>query len=128
MSTATLTHSVVRHRFALPQGAIHVWTAPLNAPDATLGRLAEVLSTDECARAIRYRFEHDRRRSLIRRGVLRCLLASYLGAPPAELRFEYGTHGKPRLAAPFDCGGIRFNLSDSEDLAVYAVLRGQEVG
>jgi 4'-phosphopantetheinyl transferase len=40
------------------------------------------------------------------------------------LRFERGEHGKPYLPA---CG-LRFNMSDSGDLALYAVALDVEVG
>jgi 4'-phosphopantetheinyl transferase len=42
------------------------------------------------------------------------------------VQFGYGPQGKPILAG--QPGGIRFNLSHSHDLALYAVTRGQEVG
>src|SRR5205085_10360933 len=84
----------------LPRGAIHVWGVRLDVPEGAVGRLARALSADEHARARRFHFERDRRRFVVRRAALRGLLANYLGAEPAELRFEYSGHGKPRLAAP----------------------------
>lgn len=56
---------------------------------------------------------------------LRVILGRYLGLPADELRFETGSHGKPRLAAPE--GELEFNLSHSGSLALVAVAR-REVG
>ncbi|MGZ6125109.1 MAG: 4'-phosphopantetheinyl transferase family protein [Myxococcales bacterium] len=57
------------------------------------------------------------------RGILREVLGRTLGCRPSEVRFGYGTHGKPYVAgAP-----IRFNISHSGALAVIAVA-GVEVG
>ena len=44
------------------------------------------------------------------------------------LRFAYGPHGKPELAAPFDRAGLTFNLAHSSDLALVAVTLGATIG
>lgn len=49
-----------------------------------------------------------------------------MGAHPAELRFEYGDNGKPRLC--LDGPVPHFNLSHAEDQAALAVCWGAEVG
>lgn len=59
------------------------------------------------------------------RWALREILGRYLALPAAELRFETGQHGKPRLASP--PGELAFNLSHSSGLALVAVAR-REVG
>lgn len=59
------------------------------------------------------------------RWALREILGRYLGLPGAELRFETGRHGKPRLAFPE--GELVFNLSHSSSLALVAVGH-REVG
>jgi len=91
-------------------------------------RLAQTLSGDEMARAERFRFEGDRRRFIVSRGVLRAILGQYLGIEPSHLNFSYGQHGKPSLAAGFGGDALRFNLAHSHELALYAFTRGREVG
>lgn len=54
-------------------------------------------------------------------------MGSCLQTDPAELCFERGVYGKPRLFNP-RVRDIRFNLSHSAGLAVYAVAVGREVG
>jgi 4'-phosphopantetheinyl transferase len=90
--------------------------------------LEQTLSEDERERARRLRFERDRRRFVVARGTLRGLLARYTALDPAALRFQYGRRGKPALAAELNATGLRFNLSHSHELALYAVARGRELG
>ncbi len=62
------------------------------------------------------------------RGVLRDLLGRYLDADPSSLELDAGTHGKPRLAAPWSERGLHFNLSHSGELALYAFSAHGSVG
>jgi 4'-phosphopantetheinyl transferase len=47
---------------------------------------------------------------------------------PRELRFARSGAGRPSLAAPFDAGGLDFNLAHTRGLVVLAVARGLEFG
>ena len=44
------------------------------------------------------------------------------------MSFCYGSHGKPALAGESDGNAIRFSVSHSHGVALYAVTRGREVG
>jgi 4'-phosphopantetheinyl transferase len=112
----------------LPHGEAHIWLAFLDQPSAILEYLAYTLSSDEDTRAQRYRFAVDSNRFIARRGILRVILGHYLALAPYQLQFYYGIHGKPKLTQ--DCGGhsLRFNVSHSYGLALYAVTRDREVG
>ncbi len=107
---------------SMEPGAVHVWTADLDdhAP------VAAVLDADEAARAQRFHFEHDRRHFAVARGILRGLLGRYLGTPPGEICFGYGTRGKPFVASP--ATAVRFNLSHSHGRAMFVFAREREVG
>jgi len=110
-------------------GEVHVWAAPLDPPEEQVRRLAALLAPDESARAERFRFERDRRRFTVARGVLRTLLAGYLETDPRRVAFRYGSHGKPVL----DGGAageheVRFNVSHSGEMALFAFSRGRELG
>jgi hypothetical protein len=104
---------------------IHIWRVELDVSEPELAQLRQTLSSDELARAARFHFERDQRRFTAGRGFLRALLATYLGQPPAALRFSYGVWGKPSL---YPSSKLRFNLSHSHDLALYAVSIGRDVG
>lgn len=108
----------------LPAGEVHVWRAELNQPATTVRRLAQMLSDDERSRAERFRFEQDRTRFVVGRGVLRMILSRYLGSSPERISFCYSDYGKPALTQ----GGIHFNLAHSQNLALCAVVRDQEIG
>jgi 4'-phosphopantetheinyl transferase len=56
--------------------------------------------------------------------VLRAILGGYLNQGPECLSFCYNSQGKPAL----DGDAIRFNVSHSHGVALYAVTRGREVG
>ena len=107
---------------------VHAWCASLEQPAECVHRLAQTLSGDEMSRAERFRLERDRRRFIVARGVLRAILGQYLGIGPSRLRFRYGQHGKPSLAAGFDGDALRFNVAHSHELALYAFTRGRAVG
>lgn len=105
---------------------VHVWRMRLDVPEACLSELGQLLSADEHARAERFRFERDRRRYVAGRAFLRRLLGYCLGDEPGGLQFRYGAKGKPLTVdgAPH----LRFNLSHSRGLAVYAVTSERELG
>jgi len=107
---------------------LHVWLVGLEQPAAILQRLAGVLVADELQRAQRFRFELDRQHFIVARGTLRSILSSYLKIPPALVQLSYGLRGKPALAATCGNGRLRFNVSHSQALALYAVTYDRELG
>ena len=115
-------------RLRLGSDEVHVWRAILDLPIERVAPLERTLAPDERAQAGRFRFPRDARRFVVARGVLRGLLGRYLGVDPAGLRFDRHPQGKPRLAAGHDGSGLRFNVSHSQGLALYAVAHGREVG
>ena len=100
---------------ALFSDEVHVWRASLDLPSAWRSRLQQTLSPDELERAKRFRFERDRRRYVVRRGMLRDILGRYLGVEAGELRFVYSAHGKPDLAPLFE----RDALNRRDGLFIY---------
>lgn len=105
---------------------VHVWRAWLDAGESEVARLRALLSDEERARADRFYFAKDRRHFTVARGLLRALAARYTGRPAELISFTYNEYGKPSLS---DEGAeLRFNLSHSKGLALYAFARGREVG
>jgi 4'-phosphopantetheinyl transferase len=107
---------------------VHVWRAWLDVTALQYENLLGFLSTDELARARRFRFEKDQKRFIVARGILRQILGRYLGKKPNELLFEYSSQGKPALATYPGCGTLHFNLSHSDGFALYAVTRDRNIG
>lgn len=135
MKAASLIASRECHAAATPcstgslaAGEVALWRVVLDdVSDRAFADLAASLSADECERAAAFRFERDRRRFTVARGVLRALVAGYTGADAASLLFHYGENGKPSLAGAEE-GALSFNLSHSEGLAVYAFTLEGQVG
>lgn len=113
---------------ALHAAEVHVWRAPLARPASRVESLSLLLAPDELGRAARFHFRRDRDNFIAARGTLRLILARYLGVRPGQLEFRYTAYDKPSLASEFGGGDVRFNLSHSHDLALYAFTRGREVG
>lgn len=109
----------------LPPEQVHVWKVELDKISVICWQqLAKTLSEDEQTRAEKFYFERDRRRFVAARGVLRSILGSYLGIRPNQVKFSYGSYGKPQLAT----GQLHFNVSHSEELALYAIALHRQVG
>ena len=113
---------------ALSSDHIHVWCASLDQPASCVQQFAQSLSADERVRAERFHFEQHRNRFIAGRGLLRMILSYYTGIEPSRLQFCYGSRDKPALVETSGGGTLRFNLSHSQGLALYAVTRNREIG
>ena len=112
-------------QFELANRIVHVHGVRLHAPDTVAAQFHTILTPDERDRAARFSFPHLQRSFLLARGALRILLGRYLHADPDALLFQYGPNGKPALADP---ASLRFNLSHSGGLALFAFALDCEVG
>ncbi len=84
-----------------------------------------ILSAEELDRARRFRFEHHQREFAAMHALGRMALSRHASLPPEAWRFPTNEYGKP--AAEPECG-LRFNLSDSDELVVCLIAREREVG
>lgn len=107
---------------------VHVWRASLEQPAEQVQKLAQTLSEDERIRAERFYFERDKKRFIVGRGLLRIILARYTNLAPHQLQFSYGKRGKPALVTTGAYSSLQFNLSHSEDLALYAIAHHRLLG
>lgn len=113
---------------ALAKDDVHLWSLDLDQSVESAQALALVLSPDEIQRAGHFYFEKDRRRFIIGRAWLRMLLGKYLHMKPEEVRLFYGKYGKPQVAEMDPGDVLHFNLSHSQDLALYAFTLNREIG
>lgn len=104
-----------------------MWRVSLALPPRRVQRLYLVLSPDERARADRFRFKEHRERFIAARGMLRTILGRYLDRPPEHLQFCYNPYGKPALK-PGGARGLDFNISHSQDMALYALAWDRPLG
>lgn len=130
-------------RTPLAPGEVHIWRASQTVEPPVLARLHALLDPAEKARAERFVFQRDRDRFIVAHGILRELLAAYIGCAPAEIGFDYGPQGKPSLRASdlpslragdpprFNCSEaarVRFNMAHSHGLAAFAFALDRELG
>lgn len=107
---------------------VHIWAAGLQPAVETLAALELTLSPDEHSRAQKYIFERDRIRFIAARGVLRAILGDYLHQKPDQIRFTYTERGKPSIVGLPGSEQLHFNLSHSDNLAVFAFSRECAIG
>lgn len=107
---------------------VHVWRVGLPMSEVGVAALRCVLSSDEIARADRFRLPKLRRNFTVARGGLRTLLGRYLNIEPRDVSLVYGALGKPSLDAAVHKTPLQFNLSHSGELAIYAFALGRTLG
>ncbi len=108
---------------------VDIWRVTLDEqPEEAVAHFRPLLSPDEAERARKFFFERDRRRFVIGRGILRTLLARYLGCPVSEIAFRYGPNGKPMLPAEDGAPALHFNVAHSDSVALLAFSTAGEIG
>lgn len=110
----------------LAPATVHVWRASVVRCAPAAAAFRDVLDQAECDRHTRFHFARDADRYLVAHVLMRVLLGSYAGRPPADLAFDIAAHGKPSLR-----GGTRpiaFNMSDTREQVLCATSVGIEVG
>ena len=109
---------------------VHVWH--LLAEDVlgspSLPAPHELLTTDELVRMNSYHRACDRELYFLSRGVMRSVLASYLGCQGFDVCFASDSHGKPILQPGYHQKQLYFNLTHSRGAVAMAVSGGREVG
>jgi len=113
---------------SLATGEVHVWRAELDQPDHLLQKFRDTLEEHELDRASRFHFEKHRRHFIASRGWLRQLLSQYLDTKPGAFRFAYGAFGKPSLSGEHENSRLRFNMSHSHEVALFAFAEDRELG
>jgi 4'-phosphopantetheinyl transferase len=115
-------------RILLAPDEVHIWRTSLNQGKWAVRASLDILSHDERRRADKFYFERDREHFIVGRGVLKKILSRYLEVSPERISFAYNQYGKPALSAEAGDQHLRFNVSHSHGLALYAFARGREVG
>ncbi len=111
-------------KLELSENNVHIWSTNLKLGSSKIEKLSTILSSDEKDRANKFYFERDKNRFIIARGTLRKILSRYLNIEPKKLQFTYSERGKPYLPDT----SILFNLSHSQDLALYAITQVNLIG
>lgn len=112
-------------KIILEKDAVHVWLVPVN-PDC-VSALENIISNDERARAAGFHSSKHKTEYTASRIQLRIILSKYTGTSPHRLRFDYNEYGKPAISGKAN-GDLKFNLSHSGGLALYAFAHNREIG
>lgn len=119
----------------LEMNKVDVWQANLSLDGLVLQELQNTLSEDEKCRADHFYFPEDKNYYIAARGILRSILARYLRTKPELIKFTYTPQGKPYLekhtrknSPEYTNKCIQFNLSHSQNLALYALAIDQPLG
>ncbi|BAY84242.1 4'-phosphopantetheinyl transferase [Calothrix parasitica NIES-267] len=107
---------------------VHIWRENLDNVKALLEDFAQVLSEDELVRARRFHFEQHRQRFIAGRGILRNILGRYLNIEPSQINFGYEPRGKPFLEQKLYENNLCFNLSHSQNYALYVMSLNNSIG
>ena len=111
----------------LAESELHLWRASLQVSAELLERFEATLSPSEKERAQRFRVPDARERFIAGRGILRDLLGAYLRVAPEQIELRYGADGKPSLSSVHE-SPLCFSVSHSQNMALFAMTRGSEVG
>jgi len=105
---------------------VHLYGLVLPHDASELARLGGFLSPSETARAVSLKDEQAARRYTVGRGLLREILAGYLGIEAKQVQLTVGEHGKPYLMD--HKVNLCFNLAHSGDNFLLAIASKGEVG
>lgn len=104
----------------------HIWSVDLgNLPESNLAQLAYLNSLEQ-ERADRLQHPVHRQRFIAARYALRKIISHYLNTNPTSVHFGYNQHGKPYLLN--DNRSLQFNLTHSQDIALYAITLDHQIG
>jgi 4'-phosphopantetheinyl transferase len=96
---------------------------------ALLARYRELLTEDERAREMRFRFASDQHRFLLTRALVRTALSKYADVAPDAWRFVPDAFGRPQIQNT-DAGvaDITFNISHTHGLIILGVAHRKALG
>jgi 4'-phosphopantetheinyl transferase len=100
---------------------IDFWSFSLNCEPELVSRAEKLLTKEEKAQTGHFRFEHHRRRFIVRRSMRRVLIAHLNGIEPGEVRIVAPHNEKPRLRGNNNVS--EFNSSHSGDRAVIVTAK-----
>jgi 4'-phosphopantetheinyl transferase len=105
---------------------VHVWHIDLVKHAAC--DFVDMFANDEIKRRNNFVFDRDRDRFTRARVAMRFILGAYLGIPGRDVKIVVGPHGKPCLDASGCAKSLQFNMTHSENLALFAVSGASSIG
>ncbi len=116
------------NKINLNENEVHIYYVMINSAKQFIPFLKKYLSNEEKLKVMKYIFEKDRAIQMISRSVLKNILSRYLSDKTEDVIFSYNQFGKPFISENKNPDSIRFNLSHSGNMILYAVSRKRNVG
>ena len=107
---------------------VHVWSVFLPEARPSLPIWEGFLSKQERETSGRFVRPADQERYTVTHGLLRDLLGRYTNIIPHQLEFVTNAFGKPDLVSTGATPSLRFNLSHSADVILFAITTQRQIG
>lgn len=107
---------------------IHIWKTHLEQSAIDFKESFDILNEEEKIKAQRFRFEKHQQRFTIARSSLRRILSLYLWISHQKIDFQYNAYGKPQLLDNINKINLQFNVSHSENIAIYGITCHNLIG
>jgi 4'-phosphopantetheinyl transferase len=112
----------------LTPGEVHLWRAHLPQQISVTPALWSLLSEEERTRASQFHFPDDSHRYVFSHGVVREILLRYHSLVKPPLDFVVASKGQPQLLQAPGESKLKFNLSHSRSLLLFAVTLDRQIG
>ena len=112
----------------LTSNDVHLWRMNLDLSLREVNQRFHILDETEKNKANRFKFEHHKNRFIVARSTLKFILSRYLNIAPEQIKLTYNPYGKPKLLDEINEQNLAFNLSHSQDLAIYGVTCDRLIG
>jgi 4'-phosphopantetheinyl transferase len=113
---------------AIGEGTIHVWSAQYSTLERYYPFLSGLISPEETMTAGGFKKPEDKRRYILRHGLVRAVLGDYIHEDPEKIRFIQKGCGKPELDVKGTCPDIRFSLSRTDETVCLGLVRRSAIG
>ncbi len=108
---------------------IHVWKTSLHKSPLQLSSLTSILSIEEQKQGARFIYTEHQQYFWVTHALLRLILARYINLlQPQQFCFTKGIFGKPYIQNLPNDLNLQFNVSHSNDQALFALAKDQELG
>ena len=121
---AILKYRVPPHVPKLREDEVHVWCFSLDVPNKQVASFRKLLDASEMRRVDEYKFERDKIRFIVSRGILKTLIGGYLVQSSGKIQISFESHGKPKLEG----SDLEFNLSHCTEHVLFAFARKTLLG
>lgn len=112
----------------LNKSDLHIWHIPLGSTSLLEETFPPLPSETEIIQAAKFTHPELHQCYLKTRWAMRNILGLYLDTSPAKVQLRYAELGKPELIPGAHTQDVRFNLTHSDNGALFAVTLGTEVG